>query len=293
MTDDATALYFQDLRAALIALGPIGDRIVVVGGVVPLFYRHHPDFVMPRLPPDRTRDIDIAVPRDLPADHGRLDDLLVAAGFVVVHNRATNPAVTLFQPARYGDVDRGESYIEILTPAVGRPEPVTERLKLHGVVAQRLRYMDLALDHAITMDASRLPELRLDRPLLVRIPHPVSFVVHKLLVMSYRGVGKFDRDAAYLYDVACATVPAWASFTSELAKLGRPGSTRAKWIAKAGADARRWFGSEHGDGSLGASRVLRSIHPEGPTQVEVAGMVGALLDAIGLPRGQEERGRAR
>lgn len=282
MTSESTDPYFDDLRAALVAIGPLYDRVVVVGGVVPLFYRHHPDFVAPRLPPDRTRDIDIAVPRDLPADHGRLEDLLRAAGFVVVHNRATDPAVTLFQPARYGELDRGESYIEILTPAVGRPEPTSQRLKHHAVVAQRLRYMDLALDHAITLDVSRVPELRLDRPLLVRVPHPVSFVIHKLLVMSYRGAEKFDRDAAYLYDVATTTVPAWPTFAAEVGKMGQPGSTRAKWIAKAAADANRWFGSEHGDGSLGASRVLRSIHPTGPSPAEVSGMVRALLDAIGL-----------
>jgi hypothetical protein len=194
--------------------------------------------------------------------------------------------VTLFQPARYGELDRGETYIEILTPAVGRPEPKTQRLKHHAVVAQRLRYMDLALDHAITLDVSRVPELRLDRPLLARVPHPVSFVIHKLLVMAYRGAEKFDRDAAYLYDVACTTVPAWPTFAAEVGKLGQPGSTRAKWIAKAAADASRWFGSERGDGSLGASRVLRSIHPAGPSPVEVSGMVRALLDAIGLPLGR-------
>jgi hypothetical protein len=69
MTHAAPNSYFDDLRDALLAIGPLHSHVVVVGGVVPLFYRHHPDFVTPRLPPDRTRDIDIAVPRDLP---GRL-----------------------------------------------------------------------------------------------------------------------------------------------------------------------------------------------------------------------------
>lgn len=274
----ADELYYEDVRAALTAIAPY-PQIVVVGGLVPWFYRHHPEFHPPALPPDRTRDIDIAVPRDLPASPNTLDQRLAAAGFVTLHNRATTPPVTLFQPARYGTDELGESFIEVLVPAVGRREPSVVRLQHHPVVAQRLRYMDLALDHAITFDAARVPELHAAAPLPIRIPHPASFIVHKLLVMPLRNPRKFGRDAAYLYDVALTTRRAWTSFVPVLAEMASS-PARVKWIAAARANANHWFSRPTSNGALEASAALRSLHPGGPSAAEVSATLTALLETL-------------
>lgn len=54
-----------------------------------------------------------------------------------------------------------------------------------GVNAQRLRYLDLLLTNTITVDYRTIP---------VRLPHPVHFALHKLIVAGRRNIEKAEKD---------------------------------------------------------------------------------------------------
>lgn len=69
-----------------------------------------------------------------------------------------------------------------------------------GVNAQPLRYLDLSLTDTITLEFRGIP---------VRLPHPIRFALHKLIVAQRRdSVDKADRDRAQAVLVLHAVIEA-------------------------------------------------------------------------------------
>ncbi len=151
------------------------DGLVVAGSWCVLFYQAYFDSKN-FSPTIRTRDIDLAIPVPTrfkaKVDVGELIDDL---GFVVDfrgqpgHMRFMHPDLIL----------------EFLVPERGRGSDEALYIPELGVNAQRLRYLDLSLTDTVTVTFRGIP---------LRLPHPVRFALHKLIVAERRGSDKAEND---------------------------------------------------------------------------------------------------
>jgi hypothetical protein len=90
------------LRIALEVLQPYLDDIVIAGGWVPYLYAAY-------LPPSeetvglKTRDLDLAVPREVPERDKTIDQLLNEADFTCEFRSLGTPPVTMYLATHAGD----------------------------------------------------------------------------------------------------------------------------------------------------------------------------------------------
>jgi hypothetical protein len=100
------------LLVGLRVLRPYLDDIVIAGGWVPYLYAAH-------LPPSdeavalKTRDLDLAVPREVPEREKTIDQLLSDADFACEFRSLGTPPVTVYLANHAGD----EVEIEFITTA--------------------------------------------------------------------------------------------------------------------------------------------------------------------------------
>ena len=149
---------------------------------------HGPGFTL------RQRDIDIADERRLgiavrPRDDLRLETLLRESGmgFVAV------PSLDRKAPSTEFSLRGRELSVELLTPMRGRPDGAPVFLPSLGAWAEPVRHVDFLLDDA------QIAVLLHAHGILVNVPAPGRFALHKLVVAERRAAafaGKARRDRA-------------------------------------------------------------------------------------------------
>src|SRR5450756_1700071 len=114
------------------------DDMVIAGGWVPYLFAAHeqPSAEAVAL---KTRDLDIAVSRQVPEREKSIDQLLGEAGFTCEFRSLETPPVTAYVATHAGD----EVEIEFITNAKGSGQRVHSVQS--GLTAQELRYVDLLL----------------------------------------------------------------------------------------------------------------------------------------------------
>lgn len=284
-TEEAFQTILKELGRALAALQPYRNDILVVGGVVPVVYRHMPGLKPPGHPPLMTTEADLTVPPKLPLkDKKSIADLLADAGFVLFEAPALDVrrrGAQRFQDASHGTAKPAPTYLELLAPMRGKPkEGVIEPQP--GVRAQPLRYLDLLAHEPLEVSAKQVPELGIDDDVLVRVPHPAMYVLQKALARkSGRVLAKQPKDMAYVYDVAMLTQPVWPDLGAVVARAADESEEWAAWIRKALALLDELFASETADGVIEAAQVYRDAMRSGaPTERAIATVVQRFLAAL-------------
>ncbi len=152
------------------------DGMVVAGSWCLLFYQAYFD-QQTFSPTIRTRDLDFAVP--VPPRFAKKADIakvLDGLGFVVDF-RGAQGYMRFMHP---------DLILEFLVPERGRGSDDAFDIPALGVNAQPLRYLDLSLADTIKVEF---------RGISVRLPHPVRFALHKLIVAQRRDdPDKAERD---------------------------------------------------------------------------------------------------
>jgi hypothetical protein len=181
------------LLVGLRVLRPYLDDIVIAGGWVPYLYAEH-------LPPPgetialKTRDLDLAVPREVPERDKTIDQLLNDADFACEFRSLGTPPVTVYLATHAGD----EVEIEFITTAQG-DDPGVRRVQ-SGLTAQELRYVDLLLEHTWTLPLDALSAGELEGS--VRVPTPAAFILQKALSHKSRTDAlKREKDLYYIFYV--------------------------------------------------------------------------------------------
>jgi len=151
--------------------------VVIVGSWCVLFYAKYfgSDDYTPTI---RTRDLDLAIP--IPAHFGKTVDLAQITdqlGFVTDF-RGHDGYMRFMHP---------DLILEFLVPERGRPSTKPYEIEALGINAQPLRYLDLLLDETIVLPFGDVN---------LRVPHPVRFALHKLIISARRKSDKGDRDRA-------------------------------------------------------------------------------------------------
>lgn len=197
------------------------DGVVVAGSWCVLFYQGYfnPKDFSPTI---RTRDLDFAVPVpprfDKPVD---IPKILDGLGFVTDF-RGKEGFMRFMHP---------DLILEFLVPERGRGSDDAFDIPALGVNAQQLRFLDLSLTDTVTVDFRGIP---------LRLPHPVRFALHKLIVAQRRDdADKAERDCAQALLVLDAVIrvgdgstienvysslpQGWRQFIDKsLAQAGRP-----------------------------------------------------------------------
>jgi hypothetical protein len=79
----------------------------------------------------------------------------------------------------------------------GRPDAT---VAMAGVTAQKLRHLDVLLEHPWVIRLDQTMGVPLVTPADVRLANPVSFIAQKLLIQELRTPAKQAQDALYVYD---------------------------------------------------------------------------------------------
>ena len=143
------------------------DNAILVGSWCTLLYQ---DYFKGEglLPPLRTRDMDLLFPIPLKLDKSTdMHDLLKDLGFVL--DFKGDHGCIIFQ--------HPDLILEFLVPARGRPTNKPVVIDQLGINAQPLRFMD-----ALAKDPIQLTF----EGVVVTLPHPINYALHKLLVAGRR-----------------------------------------------------------------------------------------------------------
>ncbi len=155
-------------------------HIVLVGSWCVVFYKNY--FAGTRyLPVIRTRDIDLLIPHPSTIKT-RVDvaELLKELGFIVGFTGSKG----------YIRLEHPQLIVEFLVPERGRGSDKPYPLPQLGLNAQALRFLDFLAQHTIAVEVNGM---------LVNLPHPANFALHKLLILDRRNTPEKtakDRDAA-------------------------------------------------------------------------------------------------
>jgi len=199
-------------------LGLWDDGIELIGSWSFLLYQWHcgaPPY------PLRTQDVDFLVPRIYPRrDPVDLAGALAPLGFHA--DFAPHGAVHFIHP---------DLKVEFLTPERGKGDRPTLNIKPLGVKAVQLRFLDMLFDKPLIVREGSVS---------VRIPNPLNFCLHKLIIAQRRGrPEKAHKDLEQAIHLLPILDP--AEFRAEAAKLPK------KWremIRKSLAKARTLYPSE-------------------------------------------------
>src|SRR5215472_13566038 len=162
------------------ALAPWLEQIVVIGGWAHRLYQLHPLAQNPEHVVLTTLDADIAIPEGLPRKvDGDMRERLLKAGFKEEFLGEENPPATHFTLGAEGT----GFYAEFLTPLTGSVYKKGKRdatAKIAGVIAQRLRYIDLLL---VSPWRVELPIEEGAASARVLVANPAAFLAQKILVI--------------------------------------------------------------------------------------------------------------
>jgi hypothetical protein len=226
------------LLVALRVLQPYLDDIVVAGGWVPYLYAAH------QRPSDeavmlKTRDLDLAVPREVPEREKTIDQLLDEAGFACEFRSRGTPPVTVYMAKHAGD----EVEIEFITTAQGPDLGV--RTVQSCLTAQELRYVDLLLEHAWPLPLHALSSGELEG--CIWVPTPAAFILQKALSRTSRTDAlKKEKDLYYIFSVMDA-FRGWHPWVRE--ELKALAAARSPWFRRAFQDLEAAFETPDGSGA--------------------------------------------
>jgi hypothetical protein len=190
---------FAAFGRLLDALRPWLGQLVIVGGWAHRLHRLHESANPPAYQAVRTKDADFAFSLSAPIS-GDISAALKAADFHEKFFGEHSPPVTHFH---LGDEKDG-FFAEFLVPLDGgerkRDGKVDATVVRAGVVAQKLRYLQLLLVNPWVVRVAQDVGVPVKSGTDVMVPNPVSFITQKLLIQEKRDSDKKAQDALYIHD---------------------------------------------------------------------------------------------
>jgi hypothetical protein len=227
----------RTLRHILIELRPYQSELILIGGWVPYLYRHYGGLGASNDPDTLTFELDMLVPRPLPAE-GR--PLLAE----VLRNSEFRPDGGSPAAVWVRNLEAGEK-IEFLTPhrgtahGQGRVVPVPEQ---PGLGAIPLVELDVLSRHTRILS---LPPRVGSPSVQVQVPTLGAYVVNKALTFLRRrapagepGVPKLAKDLLYLRDLAAAGDIVITAMTQDLHAIAQSTPHAADSVREATSNLR-------------------------------------------------------
>ncbi|HEX8395528.1 MAG TPA: GSU2403 family nucleotidyltransferase fold protein [Longimicrobium sp.] len=228
----------RTLRAILVELGPYRSDVVLIGGWVPYLYRHYGGFSAWGGSDSLTFELDVLVPRPLPADgRATLARLLADSGFRP--DTARGPSAVWVR-----DLEAGEK-IEFIAPHRGTAHGQGRTVTLEGqpgLGAIPLAELEVLAEHTRMLalaPAYGLPAVE------VRVPTLGAYAVNKGLTFVRRhtrvdtgGAPKMVKDLVYLCDLMQGGTDVVQAITQDVEAVGRASYAHADRVRCAGTNLR-------------------------------------------------------
>jgi len=192
---------YQVFTRLVCALGPYLEEVVFAGGWAYRLFRLHELAQPVAFAPLMTKDADIATPSRIPAKPHTLQQFLKKAGFQAELSGEHTPPVTHY---RLIDDPNG-FFAQFMTPLTGssvkRDGTPDATVRIHGVVAEKLRYVDLLLLAPWTIRISEPRGFPVGpSEIAVRIPNAVTYLAQKVLALPTRKRESRGKDVLYVHD---------------------------------------------------------------------------------------------
>ena len=152
--------------------------------------------------------------------------------------------------------------------------------------AQTDPYLGLLLVENLELDASSVEGTRLSTPHLIRLPHPICFVVQKILIRHRREPHKRANDAAHIYEVALLTHGRWEEMAEVLAQIEKELRFPPNWFTRARRTLSDVFLRSDAPGPREIASIYQGImgRTSAPTDVAISRVLGQFSEATGLFR---------
>ncbi|MDZ4819200.1 MAG: GSU2403 family nucleotidyltransferase fold protein [Planctomycetota bacterium] len=271
---------FVELARCIVGFGPYQEDAVLCGGLVPVIYRRVLPSPQSRLRPLTTFDLDWTLPQQLTSRGESLHSRLLASGFVARLSGSAKMPVTHYVPDPGQGTGESPIYIEFLTPRTG--SKYSRKQTNQGIVevqpglhAQTDPYLSLLLAEIVNVSVSKIPELGLSGEHMLKLPHPICFILQKALIREKRGPSKQDNDACHIVDVVMLTHDMWPEMREVLSRLLNSGAFSTKWFSQVHTTLDGLFASPTSNGSIAvAQNYSGSVSEE-----EISSVVSAFLAA--------------
>jgi hypothetical protein len=206
---------FADFVRLIKALEPWLPQIVIVGGWGHRLCRFHEHAQPLDYKPLMTFDTDVAVPKDLPVGQENIAQRLHQQGFTESFFGDHQPPVTQYRLGAEGD----GFYAEFLTPLDGsgytRDGQPDQTVRIAGVSSQKLRHLDILLQHPWSVVLVPSDEIRIEKTAVIYIANPTAFIVQKLLICDRREKTHVAKDVLYIHD----TIDLFGASLEDLTKI--------------------------------------------------------------------------
>jgi hypothetical protein len=132
----------------------------------------------------------------------------------------------------------------------------------------------------ILFDVGSVPDTGLERPTMIRLPNPASYVLQKLLAWPLRVPEKKAKDLAYVYEVAVLTQKQWQSVSDAVVTL--KSHFPKPWFVNARNLVINEFESETSDGTIAVVRQYGDVPGRAPDERTVWHTITAFAEAKGI-----------
>ena len=159
------------------------DKLILIGGWCPYLYRIHYDNT-PYISSLRTMDIDFLIPRPF-KDMAEInvDILLTGIGFGREYSIFSGN-IRYVHP---------ELEVEFLTPEIGRGSSEPMQFTSLHLTAQKMRFLRILQQYCININYEGL---------LVRVPEPAAYVLHKFILSEKReNLKKREKDLSAAIEI--------------------------------------------------------------------------------------------
>jgi hypothetical protein len=281
----------HDLALCLEALGDYAKTTVLTGGLAAALYRLRLPGSASTRPPLTTFDMDWALPGGIsPSKEIGLHARMSRGSFVAFRSGPGVDPVTKYQHRRHGEHSLAGIYAEFIAPRVGSKttrsggnQSIIEVER--DLYAQTDPYLGLLFVETVEVDLSCVPDLGLSQTRHVRLPHPLCFILQKILIRRQRKEAqKRDNDAAHIFDVATMTRPDWPEMAATLARVENSQQFPEKWFNRARRVFSEVFADPDAPGPVGVARIYRDVQVStAPTSEDaVYRTLTAFSKAVGL-----------
>lgn len=279
-----------DLGHCIRALGRYTESAVLTGGLAALLYRWCLPAANTHQPPLMTFDMDWALPARLERFPGPgLHEQMQLGGFRPWLQGSGKEPVTYYQHERHDPSRRARIYAEFIAPREG--SKTDRRGTNRGIIeiepnlhVQTDPYIGLLLAETVDLDVSRVPWLGLPTPQVIHLPHPICFVVQKILIRPGRPQHKKASDAAHIYDVALLTRSMWPQMAETLGRVEKAGPFPKSWFSRARRTLATVFSNPGSPGPIEIAGVYHGIMGErsAPTEAAISRVLAQFWEAVGL-----------
>lgn len=191
--------FFEAFKKVLLALKDYNQEIVIIGGFANALYEYHEYGQDSMLGVLATKDLDILTSDRVTTVNKTILESLKDQGFIVDPKPIEDKVITKFS------LPESNFEIEFLCPKYGGDtdregnEQLVKEIQ-EGVIAQPLRYLDIALFNPWIVDTKNVPGLN-DIDMKIQIPNPGAYLIQKFIIKDRRKAIYAQKDCFYIYEL--------------------------------------------------------------------------------------------